>query len=68
MITFNDTQWETLLPTLRTACPRLTDQDLAECEQRSDLLVAKLQNRQWISRSQAEALLTSLLPQGTLGR
>jgi len=56
-----DAQWSRLLPALRSACPRLTEQDLTECEQRVDLLTAKIQNRHWIEKHAARRLAMKLL-------
>ena len=50
-----------LLPKLRQRCPRLTEQDLGECEQRIDLLTAKIQNRHWINRIAARRTVLALL-------
>ena len=46
-------QWNSLLPKLREVCPRITADDLADCDQRLDLLVAKVQNRHWVNRTDA---------------
>jgi len=56
-----DDVWQKILPTLRTRCPRLTEQDLRETEQRVDLLIAKIQNRHWSSRMAAQQLVLGLL-------
>jgi hypothetical protein len=52
-------QWNRLLPTLREVCPRLTAEDLADCDQRLDLLVGKIQNRHWIDRTAARRTLAA---------
>ncbi len=56
-----DDVWQKILPTLRTQCSRLTEQDLRETEQRVDLLIAKIQNRHWSSRMDAQRLVLTLL-------
>ena len=61
MMTLSPEQWEALLPELRSRCPRLTPTDLDECERRSDILIAKIQNRHWISKDDAMRLLWELL-------
>ena len=49
--------WDKLLAALSTTCDRLTPRDIADCEQRLDLLVAKIQNRHWIDRETARQLV-----------
>ena len=56
-----DDAWRKVLPALRAACPRLTEQDIREAEQRVDLLTAKIQNRHWVSRTAARKLMLDLL-------
>lgn len=63
MNVMTDQQWTALLPKLKAACPRLTAQDLEEAKGRFDLLTAKIQNRHWCSRAQAEQTLLALLGQ-----
>lgn len=53
--------WQKLLPALRARCPRLTEQDIAESQQRVDLLTAKIQNRHWCDRMTAQRTVTGLL-------
>ena len=53
--------WQKILPALRAKCPRLTEQDLREAEQRVDLLTAKIQNRHWVNRLVARRLVLDLL-------
>ena len=52
-----DEQWPTIESKLRERCPRLTEQDFAEAEQRVDLLSAKIQNRHWVSRVDARRIV-----------
>ncbi len=54
-------QWQSVLPKLRETCPRLTEQDLRECECRVDLLTAKVQNRHWVSKVVAKRTVLGLL-------
>ncbi len=54
-------QWQTVLPALRAKCPRLTEQDLREAECRVDLLIAKVQNRHWVSKVAARRTVLALL-------
>jgi hypothetical protein len=61
MLTVPDDQWQLLLPRLRQQCPRLTALDLAESQQRIDLLIAKIQNRHWVDRVTARRTVLSLL-------
>jgi hypothetical protein len=61
----DDATWRNLLPALRTRCPRLTEQDIVECEQRVDLLTAKIQNRHWCDRMTAQRTVTDLLAGAT---
>jgi hypothetical protein len=61
MLTVPDDQWRQLLPRLRLQCPRLTLNDLAESQQRIDLLIAKIQNRHWVDRITARRTVLSLL-------
>jgi hypothetical protein len=53
--------WNRLLPALRSRCPRLTEQDFAECQSRIDLLIAKIQNRHWSDRITARRTVLKLL-------
>jgi hypothetical protein len=57
--------WQKLVPKLRAACPRLTEQDFAEAAGRLDLAVAKLQNRQWCDRRTAQRLVYGLVAELT---
>lgn len=61
MNVLNTDQWTKLLPKIQAACPRLTPQDLIDTEQRIDLLTAKIQNRHWISRVDAQRLVLKLI-------
>lgn len=61
MLTIPDDQWQQVLPKLRKQCPRLTALDLQECQQRIDLLTAKIQNRHWVNRVIARRTVLSLL-------
>jgi hypothetical protein len=61
MLTIPDDQWQQVLPKLRKQCPRLTELDLKECQQRIDLLTAKIQNRHWVNRVTARRVVLSLL-------
>ncbi len=61
MNTLSDPIWQRLLPKLRARCPRLTDQDLQEAQQRVDLLTAKIQNRHWVSKTVAGRTLAALI-------
>ena len=58
-----DAEWTTLIPAMKKACPRLTADDLAECQQRVDLLTAKIQSRHWISRVEAQNVVFTVLHQ-----
>lgn len=58
-----DDIWAKLRPLLSERCPRLTDADLADAGQRQDLLVAKIQNRHWIDRLEAQRIVLELLKQ-----
>ena len=53
--------WTKIEPVIRTQCPRLTATDLAETQNRIDILVAKIQSRQWISRREAQRMVLSAL-------
>lgn len=61
MLRIPDAAWATILPQLKTRCPRLTAADLGEAQQRIDLLTAKIQSRHWISREAARRIVLSLL-------
>ncbi len=61
MLTIPDDQWQQVLPKLRKQCPRLTELDLKECQQRIDLLTAKIQNRHLVNRVTARRTVLSLL-------
>jgi hypothetical protein len=63
MLTIPDDQWQQVLPKLRKQCPRLTELDLKESQQRIDLLTAKIQSRHWVSRVVARRTVLSLLQQ-----
>jgi hypothetical protein len=63
MLTIPDDQWSQLLPKLRLQCPRLTPLDVEECQQRIDLLTAKIQSRHWVNRIIARRTVLSLLQQ-----
>jgi hypothetical protein len=56
-----DDLWTKIEPVIRKGCPRLTATDLAETQHRVDLLIAKIQSRQWISRREAQLLVLSAL-------
>lgn len=56
-----DTTWAQLVPRIKATCPRLTESDLAESQQRIDLLTAKIQNRHWVSRSDAQRTVLGAL-------
>ncbi|MCS6970096.1 MAG: hypothetical protein RMM29_02220 [Planctomycetota bacterium] len=68
MTVLDPAQWEALVRAVRQACPRLTERDLAECQCRLDILVAKIQNRHWVSRRDAERLVRQLLASPTIRR
>ena len=53
--------WSRMLPKIKELCPRLTAEDLSEATGRFDLLTAKIQNRHWVSRKDAEATAFSIL-------
>jgi 3-polyprenyl-4-hydroxybenzoate decarboxylase len=53
--------WTQLVPRIKTTCPRLTEMDLQECQGRIDLLTAKIQNRHWVSRSDAQRTVLGAL-------
>lgn len=53
--------WARLIPHVKAACPRLTDLDLREAQNRLDLLAAKIQNRHWISHEAARRTITAAL-------
>jgi hypothetical protein len=53
--------WTKIEPVIRKQCPRLTATDISETQNRVDLLIAKIQNRQWISRREAQRLVLSAL-------
>jgi len=56
-------QWATLEPLVKKACPRLTPLDLTESQLRVDLLTAKIQNRHWMDRIAAQRVVLGLLQQ-----
>jgi hypothetical protein len=56
-----DDIWSRVLPLVRNRCPRLTEQDIAEAQQRVDLLTAKIQNRHWCDRITARRTVLQLL-------
>ncbi|MDA3959795.1 MAG: hypothetical protein PF961_03320 [Planctomycetota bacterium] len=56
-----DDEWNRLLPKLREQCPRLTEQDFVDADQRIDTLSAKIQNRHWINRIEARRIVLALL-------
>lgn len=68
MNVLDEAQWTALLPLVRRHCPRLTALDLAECQRRVDLLVAKIQNRHWHDRVVAQRLVLSLMHQAGVQR
>jgi hypothetical protein len=61
MLQISDSTWSRMLPKIKDLCPRLSPQDLSECEQRIDLLTAKIQNRHWVSRTDAESTAFMIL-------
>jgi hypothetical protein len=61
MLTLTNDRWQLLLPKLRNECPRLTLLDLQECQQRIDLLIAKIQNRHWVDRITARRTVLGIL-------
>ncbi len=50
-----------IVPGLKARCPRLTELDLFETQHRIDLIVAKIQNRHWISRVEARRIVLEQL-------
>lgn len=58
-----DAAWQTIVPQLKAKCPRLTELDLRETQQRIDLLTAKIQNRHWVSKVVARRTVLGLLQQ-----
>jgi hypothetical protein len=58
-----DAAWQAIVPNLKKACPRLTESDLREAQQRIDLLTAKIQNRHWVSKIVARRTVLGLLKQ-----
>ena len=63
MNVLSESQWATLEPLLKKACPNLTPQDLTDSQLRVDILTAKIQNRHWIDRVEAQRLVLGLLQQ-----
>ena len=61
MNTLPDATWSQLIPKIKATCPRLTEMDLQECQSRIDLLTAKIQNRHWVSRSNAQRTVLGAL-------
>jgi hypothetical protein len=61
MNVLSDDVWATLVPRLKSKCPRLTDLDLRETQQRIDLVTAKIQSRHWISRVDAKRIVLNEL-------
>jgi hypothetical protein len=59
--TIPDDVWRKIEPELKKRCPRLTPADLAESQQRIDLLTAKIQNRHWIAKEPARRIVLALL-------
>jgi hypothetical protein len=57
----DDTAWEQLKKAISETCTRITPRDFADCEQRLDLLVAKVQNRHWVDRDTARQLVRDAL-------
>ncbi len=53
--------WSKIKPELVKRCPRLTPLDLTEAKGRIDLLTAKIQNRHWVSKTEARRLVLVLL-------
>lgn len=68
MNVLTDSQWATLEPALKKACPKLTPRDLLECQRRVDLLTAKIQNRHWMDRVAAQRVVIGLLQQSGIQR
>ncbi len=58
-----DPVYQQIVPGLKKACPRLTELDLREAQQRIDLLTAKIQNRHWVSKIVARRTVLGLLKQ-----
>ena len=58
-----DPLYQQIVPGLKKACPRLTELDLREAQQRIDLLTAKIQNRHWVSKIVARRTVLALLQQ-----
>ncbi len=53
--------WSQILPEISKRCPRLTPLDLTEAQGRIDLLTAKIQNRHWVSKTEARRMILVLL-------
>lgn len=53
--------WPQVRQCLLEHCSRLTTADLAECALRPDLIVARIQFRHWVSRSEAAALVARII-------
>ena len=58
-----DPLYQQIVPGLKKACPRLTELDLREAQQRIDLLTAKIQNRHWVSKIVARRTVLALMQQ-----
>lgn len=58
-----DPVYQQIVPGLKKACPRLTELDLREAQQRIDLLTAKIQNRHWVSKIVARRTVLALMQQ-----
>ena len=50
----SESDWQRVLPSLRSTFSRLSEDDLADCALRVDLTVAKVQNRHWLDRITAQ--------------
>ena len=63
----DDTAWEQLKQAIGQTCDRITPRDFVDCEQRLDLLVAKVQNRHWVDRATARQLVRDALKANAAG-
>ena len=61
MHTIPNAVWQSVEPKLKLRCPRLTVSDLAEAQQRIDLLSAKIQSRHWVSKEEGRRIVLSVL-------
>jgi hypothetical protein len=63
----SESDWQRVLPNLRSTFSRLSEEDLKDCALRVDLTVAKVQNRHWLDRITAQRQVLHVIQSSLTG-